>query len=346
MLEAKFLDPGAAAMVQLRLREPMGLAAGDRFAIRADLGGPTAGRLTTIGGGRIVSMSNVRLRRNRPWTLAALTQRFEALDDPARWCEVNLNQSPGPVSPAELAALAHVKLAEAQAAVADLLKSSRAADAGSGRVLHVQQVQALGARLTEELEKFHAANPLRLGAEPDQLARDLKIDKPLLDLAASALLRSGALQKQGSVLRLKGRGANLSNAEVALCDKIEAAMKAANLSPPLTPELAAALQVDETRAGKFLALLADQGAIVKLDDKLFMHREAVEQAKRVALDLFAKAGAFETVQFRDALGVSRKFAVPLLDYFDTIRWTVRGGSRRTPGAAAKEALAKTGERGE
>jgi selenocysteine-specific elongation factor len=346
MLEAKFLDPGAYAMVQLRLREPMGLAAGDRFAIRADLGGPTAGRLTTIGGGRIVSMSNIRLRRNRPWTLAALAERCEAMDDPARWCEVNLKQSPAPLAPTELAAIAHVKLAEAQAVVAELFKSARAADASGGRVLHAQQVAALGARLTEELEKFHAANPSRLGAELDQLARDLQMDKALLDLAASALLRSGALQKQGSVLRIKGRGANLSNADVALCEKIEAAMKAAALAPPFTADLAAALQADEPRAAKLLALLADQGAIVKLDYKLCMHRDAVEQAKRVALDLFAKAGAFETVQFRDALGVSRKFAVPLLDYFDTIRWTVRGGSRRTPGAAAKEALAKIVERGE
>jgi selenocysteine-specific elongation factor len=66
-----------------------------------------------------------------------------------------------------------------------------------------------------------------------------------------------------------------------------------------------------------------------------MHAAAVESAKKVALALFAAKGGFETVDFRDALGVSRKFAVPLLDYFDTIRLTVRSGSRRTPGAAAK-----------
>ncbi|MGB2820575.1 MAG: SelB C-terminal domain-containing protein, partial [Phycisphaerae bacterium] len=69
--------------------------------------------------------------------------------------------------------------------------------------------------------------------------------------------------------------------------------------------------------------------------KVVMHRDAVEAAKKVVVDLFAKSGSFETVQFRDALGVSRKFAVPLLDYFDTIRLTVRSGSRRTPGVEAR-----------
>ena len=62
------------------------------------------------------------------------------------------------------------------------------------------------------------------------------------------------------------------------------------------------------------------------------------KAKEVVLDLFAKSGGFSTVEFRDALGTSRKFAVPLLDYFDTVRLTVRSGSRRTPGAEAKRLL--------
>ena len=68
------------------------------------------------------------------------------------------------------------------------------------------------------------------------------------------------------------------------------------------------------------------------------HAEAVEQAKNVVLELFAGKGSFETVEFRDKLGVSRKYAVPLLDYFDTISLTVRSGSRRTPGTEAKKRL--------
>ena len=61
-------------------------------------------------------------------------------------------------------------------------------------------------------------------------------------------------------------------------------------------------------------------------------------AEKVVLDLFAKASSFETVEFRDARKVSRKFAIPLLDYFDTAKLTVRSGSRRRPGVKAREAL--------
>ena len=60
----------------------------------------------------------------------------------------------------------------------------------------------------------------------------------------------------------------------------------------------------------------------------------------MVLDLFARQSAFTTMEFRDALAASRKYAVPILDYFDTVRLTVRSGNRRTPGAAAKAALGK------
>jgi selenocysteine-specific elongation factor len=69
-----------------------------------------------------------------------------------------------------------------------------------------------------------------------------------------------------------------------------------------------------------------------------MHRDAIARARDVALQLFRQAPAFTTMEFRDALGGSRKYAVPLLDYFDAHKVTVRNGNRRTPGSEAKREL--------
>ena len=69
---------------------------------------------------------------------------------------------------------------------------------------------------------------------------------------------------------------------------------------------------------------------------MFLHREALAAAKTTILKLFARASSFTTMDFRDALGVSRKFAVPLLDYLDTQRFTVRNGNLRTPGVEVKK----------
>ena len=70
-----------------------------------------------------------------------------------------------------------------------------------------------------------------------------------------------------------------------------------------------------------------------------MHREAVDRAREVALGLFRRAPSFTTMAFRDALGVSRKFAVPLLDHLDKVRFTARRGHDRSPGVEARPLLA-------
>jgi selenocysteine-specific elongation factor len=84
MLEETEMTAGQRQMVQLRLTEPLPLVPGDRFVVRANLPAQDQTRQATIGGGRILGVSNVRLRRKKPWTLSARAARRDALDDPAR----------------------------------------------------------------------------------------------------------------------------------------------------------------------------------------------------------------------------------------------------------------------
>jgi selenocysteine-specific elongation factor len=92
------------------------------------------------------------------------------------------------------------------------------------------------------------------------------------------------------------------------------------------------------RIEKVLGLLVERAVLVRLDPKTFIHRDAIESAKAVVLRLFGKKPSFSTMDFRDAVDVSRKYAVPLLDYLDKIRFTVRSGHDRTAGAEARKAM--------
>jgi selenocysteine-specific elongation factor len=103
-------------------------------------------------------------------------------------------------------------------------------------------------------------------------------------------------------------------------------------------ELAVALNEPPQRVAALTRLLAEKGVAVRLNDQIWLHREAVEGGKQTALKLFRAAPSFSTMQFRDALNVSRKFAVPLVDYLDKIRFTVRSGNNRTPGLEARKFL--------
>jgi selenocysteine-specific elongation factor len=337
MLESKLLDPGQCQMVQLRAARPLPVAPGDRFVIRADLGGATGGHLTTIGGGRVLSTSDIRLRRNRPWTIAALQELQGSLGDRAAWCQANLKQAGKPMSVADMAAAMHWKTAEVEAVLPQMVQAGQAVRAGH-QYVHVGQVQALAQRAKDELEKFHAANPHRLGMELADLIAATGSPRELVELAVASLVAQKALAGEGGVLFVPGKGAKISDRDRQVCEQIEAALKTAHLQPPSTTELAAAIGAKEGHVEQMMRLLVDRGVLVRLEERLFMHRDAVAAARQVVIDLFRQAGSFETVAYRDALGVSRKYAVPLLDYFDSVRLTARGGNRRTPGVEARKLL--------
>ncbi|HUU57911.1 MAG TPA: SelB C-terminal domain-containing protein, partial [Phycisphaerae bacterium] len=339
MLEAHPLLPGERQMVQLRVQEPLGIAPGDRFVIRAGMPGVAGGGVTTIGGGRVLGTSDRRLRRNRPWTLASLAARRDAIDSPRAWCELNLKEAAEAISAAALARRAQMPADRVEALLEELAGEGVALKAAARAFAHRDVVDDLAGGLADALAEYHAANPDRAGMEESELHAGAGVGRALFDLALAKLAADGAIERRGPLVWRAGRSVKLSPEDREVCGRIESTLQAAGLAAPRPAELAESLGVDPKRLAALIRLLADQGVLAELDPKVVLHRKAVEAAKKVAIDLFARQGSFETVEFRDALGVSRKYAVPLLDYFDTIRLTVRSGSRRTPGAVAKDILA-------
>ena len=166
----------------------------------------------------------------------------------------------------------------------------------------------------------------------------MKLNPDLLNAATDWLVQSKRLERSDALLARIGWSSRLSARDQQTSDQIAAKLKPAAFAPPSLEELAVALGETLPRIAALAKLLAERGEVVRLDDKIWMHRDAVESGKQTALKLFQKAPAFSTMDFRDALGVSRKFAVPLVDYLDKIRFTVRSGNNRTPGVEAKKLL--------
>ncbi len=244
----------------------------------------------------------------------------------------------GTITPAELASRVRMRPESVRSMLNDLQQRGAIYPASGTSFVHRDVVSKLARRAVEALDAFHEANPKRLGLADDELRVQLDADKAVLELVLQHLAEQDAIERSRGLTALAGRTAMLSPADQELCDRIERTLRAAHLTPPSPNELAETLDIAADRVRAMLQLLIDRGEVIGLDEKVYMHVAAVQAGRQVALGLFAEANAFETVGFRDALGVSRKYAVPLLDYFDTVRLTVRSGSRRRPGAAAKEAM--------
>ncbi len=340
LLENPRLSPGQTQMAQIRLTEPLPVAPGDRFVLRANL--PTTGQsgLMTIGGGRILSTSNIKLRRNRPWTIAALRTRREAIDEPARWTELMLQESNNPLALVELQRKCLLRQDEIMCLVTQLCSNGRVIRTPSGGLVHQTTIQRAADKVLSVVTRFHTANQQQLGMGRDELTIQSGCNAELIELALAQLLESGQLEKTGAVFAMSGWHARLTDRDRWLAEQVETAYKKAGWLAPTAAELGASLAAKIEEVEKAVKLLVDCGVLVQLNDKIVMHRNAIEAGKQVALELFQRSPSFTTMQFRDALGVSRKFAVPLLDYLDRVRLTVRTGNIRTPGAEAARLLRK------
>jgi selenocysteine-specific elongation factor len=338
MLESIEMAGGQKQMVQLRLSEPLSVVPGERFVVRANLPMPGQIGLSTLGGGRIVGASNARLRRKKSWTLAALAARRDALDDAERWCALMLRESTEPVSETDLQRKCLLRLDETARVIERLRAAGLALRTPTGSFLHRDVVQETAARILAAVHAFHTANPQRAGLTREELLPLADGNAELFRLAADALVTAKQIEHIGTVFARGGWSARLSDHDQQLSDKITAAMKVAGWTSPALADLAMTVREPVERVEKMVRLLTERAVLVRLDERVFMHCEAVEAAQQVALRLFASRPSFSTMEFRDALAVSRKYAVPLLDHLDRIRFTVRSGHDRTPGVEARKRM--------
>jgi selenocysteine-specific elongation factor len=337
MLEEIEMAAGQKQMVQLRLAEPLPLVPGDRFVVRANLPSQDQTGLATIGGGRILAVSNVRLRRKKPWTLSFLAARREALDDPERWCELMLREGL-PLSASELQKKCLLRPDEMAALIEKLRASGRLVELPGGALTHSGVVEETAGKILVAVQAFHTTNPQRAGLNRDELFATVGGNAEICELAAASLVNAKRLERQGTVFARAGWSARLSDRDQLLSEKVSGAFKAAGWASPTATDLATTLGEPPARVEKAVSLLVERAVLLRLDERICLHRDALEAAKQVVLKLFAQKRSVSTMEFRDALGVSRKYAVPLLDYLDRVRFTVRSGHDRTPGVEARKLM--------
>ena len=338
LLERGEIAAGEQQMAQLRFAEPLALIPGDRYVVRAGLSGVGQGTLTTLGGGRVLGIGNLRLRRRRPWTLATLGARLVALDDPAAWCANTLKESGRILEAGELAHAGNHLAAEVRALLETLQTQGIAVAAPDGGWVHRDVLEGVKARVVEAVRAYHAANPQRLGIDAGSLLPAASGNPVLLRLALDSMVRCGPLQRRGERLAIAGWKPEVASAEEQVASTVEVALRQAGVTAPTIASLAAELHLPLARIEAAVTLLVERGIAVRLGEDLIVHQTAAGTAQQIALRLFARGPSFSTMDFRDALGVSRKYAVPLLDHLDRIRFTTRNGNIRTPGTGAREAM--------
>jgi selenocysteine-specific elongation factor len=325
LLDADELAPGTSGFVQFFLREPLALKPGDRLVIRC------ISPAFTWGGGLALHVNPPRHRRRQE----ALLAKLEILEKgtPEKVLPVYLEEAgAGGRSREELTALLPWDPGDLAALLASLAKQGQVMkyDPERERYILTSTARELDQKIKGILSAYHRKNPLKPGLSKEELRRQLP---PQLEVRLfNQLLNDLVLKKQITVekdlVHLAGHRVTLAVDQEEHVQRLAGLYQRGQLSPPTLKEAAAALEVTPDKVKQLLTVLVNQDRLVKVKEDLYFHREAIEQIKAQLVDFLKKNKEITVVQFKDLTQTSRKFTIPLLEYFDTARTTVRVGETR------------------
>lgn len=314
---------GETRLVQIRTQRPVVAGPGDFFIVRS----PSP--LQTIGGGAILDAMDGRLPRHRSNEVATLDDLARVVRDEAGRVEHFLKTTPGlAADAAELAVRAKIPRSRTQEILQQLAADGHTVPLAAGRVIHQAALAAGQDQLAEKLKRFHAANPDSPGMTLDAIRQELPFDRPVLDAIVSAMKKTGKLRETNQRLALAEHRISLADEDSRALDAVDAAFRERMMNPPSMEEAAAAAKLAPPAAAKAVQRLLEQGRLVRIAPDILFHREAVDAAREKLVAFLRKEGKLESVQFKYLLDTSRKYAIPLLDYFDRVGVTRRAGYTR------------------
>jgi selenocysteine-specific elongation factor len=288
------LKPGASAWARIALREPALVLPGDRFIVRM------FSPVITIGGGVVVDITR---RKYDPQRLAALLDG----DTKAR---VNLliAERPNGIPVSELSAITGVP--------------DPAKPVAGDWVIAPERTLELKKALSEKVRQFHKANTLLTGIPKQDLKGDLAPELFHYILASAA----PEVVQDGDVVRLATHRVILKTDEEQARNTMEAAFEQAGLTAPSVAEVLKTSGVESARARSILQLLLRENKLVRISDDLVLHASVCAQMRASVAG--RKGERFAVSEFKEWTGVSRKFAIPLLEYLDREHVTRRDGDQR------------------
>jgi selenocysteine-specific elongation factor len=320
LLEGAGLAPGGSALAQVRLDAPAVAARGDRFVIRA--WSPTR----TVGGGTVIEPQGRKRRRHAGLDALALRESGSL---EARVMQ-QLEQETRPVAARELARA----LSESEGAVAgslDVLRTQNTVAAVGERWVAAGRWAGALDGILRAVGAYVARHPARYGIPKGELKSGLQtaLDAALFDAAFDALVLQGVLVARGERVRPGAEPWTPPAQTVAALRGLEQKLESAGFAVPENVAWQAALGAE---ASEVLALGTFEGRLVRVSQELTYTAGQIERLRVLLRSHFAAAPALGVAAFKDLTGVSRKYAVPLLEYTDRIGWTQRLGDERRSGA--------------
>ncbi|GFK93522.1 Selenocysteine-specific elongation factor [Fundidesulfovibrio magnetotacticus] len=325
-LDRDKLEPGQTALCQARFESPLAGVSGDRCVMRS------FSPLRTVAGATILSPLGGRIKRNGP-ELADLAALPEASAEELTRLHLKLRGREGASFPA-LMTLTGLESRELERVLQAFSGKGQAClyDREARMWLSGEVLESLAAGLLEHVAAYHRREPLKQGVSRGELASAWGRELPpkLVHFLVERLLKAGKLSQDQESLRLPGHSVSLGAGQADLRERLLALYEAGGITPPNYKDVLETLGASAKEALPVYKLLSEQNLVRRINEDLYFAVSALDGLKAKVAEYFATHADLGPQDFRELTGLTRKFAIPLLEFLDKEKVTVRVGDKRLP----------------
>ena len=324
LLDREELSPGEAGFVQLRLERPVVALPQDRFVIRG------SAAIQTVGGGTILDSHPDKHRRFSPSVIADLSLLKDGTNEQALRQHIR-HSGMGGITLEDLSNRVEVSPGGIQANIRKMAEKGDLLfiDPEKLKVIEKGQYQGLRELVLAQLGEFHRRSPMKSGLSKEELRTKLppEVDIKLFQILINQLIQSKEVVLEKDKLRLPVHQISSAD-EKGLVKRVEASVLKGGLQPPSPKELSEEWSEREEEVRAIFEHLTHEGVLVKIKGEIYVHQVSFENLKEELVAYLKSHQEITTPQFKEMTRASRKYAIPLIEYFDQSKLTLRIGEKR------------------
>ncbi len=324
LLDQEELAPGESGFVQLRLEHPVVALPQDRFVIRG------SAAIQTIGGGVVLDSHPEKHRRYVRSVMADLSLLKNGTSEQALRQHIS-HSGMGGINLEDLLNRVEMPSGEIQSIIKKSVEKGNLLfiDPEKLKVIEKTQYQRLKEKVLVQLSEFHQRFPMKSGLSKEELRTKLplEVDVKLFQILIHELIQSREVILEKDKLRLSGHQISSMDTK-GLVKRVEGTVLQGGLQPPSPKELSGQWSEKEEEVRAIFEHLVHVGVFVKIKSEIYFHRVPFENLKEELVTYLKKHREITTPQFKEMTKVSRKYAIPLIEYFDQIKLTLRLGEKR------------------
>ena len=322
LVDRQEVAPGDVTYGRFRLEAPVCALPGDRYVIRS------YSPIVTIGGGTVLDVAPPRFKRKS----GALADHLRVLEtaSPAKVVEEHLRQAGAAgLRAADLRARTPFGPERLRTLLEELQKEEAVTAVDREWYVHREASDRLRSQTLALLEDFHSQNPLRGGISREELrSRAGHAQEKVFAQLLATLESEGVGRTERDQVRLTSHAIRLTPEQQRVVEGLESMFRAAGAAPPGPEEALGRLGVQGTEKHELFQLLVADRRLLRVKESLFFHAAALGEIQEKVVAHLKEKKEIGPADVKDLLGVSRKYAIPLMEYLDSQRVTVRQGERR------------------